>query len=67
MRFKESNELASDIVGFFSKFKEQFNINQLAVNIDCADPGFISQINTTASKQRSNKCLVIGITYTRFG
>lgn len=51
MRHKESAELASDIVAFFTEFQEQFKFTSLEVNIDCADPGFISQINTTAKRQ----------------
>ena len=55
-RFLESVELAQEILGFFTFFykkrglslKNQKLLKELDCFVDCADPGFISLLNTEA-------------------
>jgi len=54
MKFKESIELAKDIIYFYSKLKEKFKFDFLSVYVDSADPGFISLLNTEAKRMNKN-------------
>lgn len=51
MRYKESIELANDVLDFFNEQREPFGIKYLEVGVDNSDPGFISLLNTEASKR----------------
>jgi len=51
MRYKESKELASDLIKFYEEMKERYRFDSLDISVDNADPGFISQINTLAREQ----------------
>lgn len=49
-RYKESVELAQDILTFYSEQKEIFKFQNLNCFVDSADRGFISLLNTEARK-----------------
>ena len=62
MRFKESEELAKDLVGFYEGFRKKYNFNRLDVYVDSSDPGFYSQLNTVARKIQAYWFLAIPCT-----
>lgn len=50
-RYKETIELAQELLTFYQSYYEKFKFAELDCYVDSADPGFISLLNTTAMKR----------------